>query len=196
MEVYGDLMVIRTSNMQEYFKEAISLAIKRSKSAFSQELQAYLVHLLTDFARSDKVYAGINTGEEPILVLLLERALESPPQEANRIFKQIGDSTLYLSGFFGEKTQATGVSNQYYFSMGEDAYLRLARNTHIAVYRELSHAFERLVFLLRQVSLAHKTPTSEEILGWIEQYKRSRSLELKTLLLQNGVCLGDTEPTC
>ncbi|MEI6790236.1 MAG: hypothetical protein WCK42_03535 [Myxococcaceae bacterium] len=189
-------MVILAANMQEYFREALTLAMRRSKSALSEELQAYLVYLLTDFARSEKVYAGVNTGEQPILVLLLERALESPQPEANRIFKQIGDSTLYLSGFFGEKAQATGVSNSYYFAMGGDAYLRLAQNTRLPIYHELSETFTRLVFLLRQVSLAHKTGTSEEILSWIEQYKTSKNPELQVLLAQNGVLLKDEDPTC
>ena len=189
-------MVILTTNLQEYFREAISLAIRRCSSNLSDEVQAYLIYLLTDFARSERVYSGVNAGEQPILVLLLERALESPPAEANRIFKHIGDSTLYLSGYFGEKTQATGVSNSYYFAMGEDAYGRLAENTRVPVYSELSDTFERLVFLLRQVSLAHKTATPEEILSWLEQYKQSQNPELKALLIQNGVLLKDNNPTC
>ncbi len=183
-------------NMQAYFQEALSQALSRSNSTLSQEAQAYLVHLLTDFARSDRVYAGVNRGEEPVLVLLLERALESPPAEANRIFKQIGDSTLYLSGYFGEKTQASGVSNSYYMAMGEDAYYRLAQNTRVAVYNELSNRFERLVFLLRQVSLHDRKASPEEILGWIEQYQQSKKPELQALLAINGVFLKNDDPTC
>lgn len=180
-------MLIATGNMQEYFKGALSLALERSRTDLSDEVQAYLVYLLADFARSDKVYAGVNRGEEPVLVLLLERAMEASPGEANRIFKQIGDSTLYLLGFFGEKTRAAGVSSNYYFSMGGDAYLRLANNTKQTVYHQLSDDFERLVCLLRQVSLADKTPSPEQIMAWVQEYQDSGSAELKSLLIQNGV---------
>lgn len=189
-------MVLLKKNMQEYFQKALSSAMRHSKSSFSEEIQAYLVYLLTDFARSERVYAGVNAGEEPILVLLLERALESPPTEANRIFKHIGDSTLYLSGFFGEKTQAAGVSNSYYIAMGEDAYLRLAQNTRVPIYNELSDRFERLVFLLRQVSLQDRKASSKEILSWIEQYQQSKSPELQALLAIHGVFLKNDNPTC
>ncbi len=180
--------------MQAYFKEALEIALKRSGNTLSEEVQIYLVYLLSDFARADRVYAGINPGEEPVLVLLLERALEASAGEANRIFKQIGDSTLYLSGFFGEKTQATGVSSNYYISMGEGAYQRLAQSTGQKVYHELSDAFERLVFLLRQMSLQDKKANSEQILSWIEEYQISKSPELKALLVQNGVFPQSTNP--
>lgn len=179
--------------MQEYFRNSLMTAMKRSSSTLSEEVQAYLVCLLTDFARAERVYAGVNAGEEPVLVLLLERALESPIQEANRIFKQIGDSTLYLSGFFGEKAQTSGVSSNYYISMGEGAYLRLAQNTRQSVYHELSDTFERLVFLLRQVSLQDKKASSEQILNWIEEYQNSKSPELKALLMQHGVFLRNSD---
>lgn len=189
-------MVISSQNMHGYFQEALATALRRSQSPISEDLQAYLVYLLSDFARSERVYAGVNPGEEPILVVLLERALESPQAEANRIFKHIGDSTLYLSGFFGEKTQATGVSNSYYMAMGEDAYYRLAQNTRVQVYNELSGAFERLVFLLRQISLHERKASSEEILCWIRQYQQSKNPELQALLAMNGVFLKNDDPTC
>ncbi|MEI6805420.1 MAG: hypothetical protein WCK49_02810 [Myxococcaceae bacterium] len=185
-----------TQNMQGYFQEALGEALRRSKSSISEEVHVYLIYLLTDFARSERVYAGVNPGEEPILVLLLERALESPPAEANRIFKHIGDSTLYLSGFFGERTQTSRVNHSYYMAMGENAYFRLAQNTRVPVYHELSGAFERLVFLLRQVSLHDRKPSPEEILSWIEQYQQSKSPELQTLLAINGVFLKNDDPTC
>lgn len=189
-------MVLLAQNMQEYFSEALSMALGRSKSDLSQEVQAYLVYLLADYARSERVYAGVNAGEEPILVLLLERALESPPAEANRIFKHIGDSTLYLTGFFGEKTQAQGLNSNYYMSIGGDAYGRLAQNTRLPVYEELSGAFRRLVYLLRQVSLHERKASPEEILSWIEQYQQSKSPELQALLALNGVFLKNHDPTC
>ena len=72
-------MVVLAQNLQGYFQEALSTALQRSKSNLSEDVQAYLVYLLSDFARSERVYAGVNPGEEPILVLLLERARESPP---------------------------------------------------------------------------------------------------------------------
>src|SRR3989338_8022637 len=135
-------MLTLSTNMQEYFKEGLSSVIRNFSHDFSDELQSYLVCLLCEFARTERVYAGINFGEEPILVLLWERALESPLPEANRIFKQIGDSILYLSGYFGEKTQASGVSNNYYVALGGQAYSQLAQNTQVAIYEELSKTFE------------------------------------------------------
>lgn len=189
-------MLVLTQNMQGYFQEALTTALRRCQSSVSEEVQAYLIYLLSDFARSERVYAGVNPGEEPILVLLLERALDAAPAEANRIFKHIGDSTLYLSGFFGERAQTAGVSSSYYMAMGEDAYSRLAQNTRIPVYHELSEAFKRLVFLLRQVSLHDRKASSEEILGWIEQYQQSKSPELQALLAINGVFLKNDDPTC
>ena len=81
-------------------------------------------------------------------------------------------------------------------AMGEDAYYRLAQNTHVQVYHELSSRFERLVFLLRQVSLHDRTASPAEILSWIEQYQQSKSPELQALLALNGVLLKNDDPTC
>ncbi|MBL4819105.1 MAG: hypothetical protein JKY15_07775 [Deltaproteobacteria bacterium] len=184
-------MLITSGNMAEYFREALSNALKSSPANLSDEVQAYLISLLADFTRSENVYAGVNRGEEPILVVLLERAMRSEQPEANRIFRQIGDSTLYLLGFFGEKSKASGVSSGYYISMGEGAYNSLAKNTNQPVYYELSDAFEQLVYLIRQISMQEQKANSSQVLSWIEEYQKSKHPELRALLIQNGVFLDE-----
>ncbi|MDA0713077.1 MAG: hypothetical protein O2897_03715 [bacterium] len=195
-------MLVSANNMHEYFREALGMALKKSAVQVTENAQAYLVYLLSDFTRSEKVYAGIDPGDKPSLALLLLRAQEAEPDEALRIFKHMGDSALYLLGFFNEAVHSQIVGPSYYIGMGEQAYSSAASLTRVTrdhplaagtIYSELSYRFADLVTLLNIISLYGKHQASKEkltsaqLLELMERYKRTKSPELLDLLTKNGV---------
>src|SRR5689334_2502658 len=108
--------------VREYFRDALQAAIKKNAVKLSDTAQVYLVNLLVEFMRAENVYAGTDKGERPVLADLFCRAQEAEPQEAVRIYKHMGDQSLYLTGFFTEAVD----SIDYYVSMGGSAYSAVA----------------------------------------------------------------------
>ena len=193
-------MIFRES-LQEYFREALTDALSRRSALLSHEVQAYVVRMLLDFSRSEHAFSGIDQGEEPTFAILLARALESEPQEALKLYKQVGDLTLYQLGFFKEFSSQKLPSESYYFSIGETAYYsasHLARplglNSAI-IYGELAERFIDLVDVFNEMSVHGERsqdkgaiPT-ERMLKLIELYKRTNSPQIRDILVRQGVNL-------
>lgn len=159
-------MLVTASSMQAYFREALEVAIRTSKIQMTESAQAYLVHLLNEFSRSEVAFAGTDYGEKFNMAQLLERALGAQDSEAQRIFRHLGDTSLYLLGFFQESTLQRIVSQSYYRDMGSQAYLHassLARTHTVhtaALFYEMSERFNDMVIIIENIARYNKN--SEE----------------------------------
>lgn len=189
-------MLISASNIQVFFRESLSRAQKITGVQMTEHAEAYLVHLLTDFMRSERVFAGIDAGEKVALATLMSRAQESDKEEALRIFKHLGDSSLYFISFFEESKERQHVGTPYYLAMGESAYqsvsslLRDSSATTAALYGELADQFSEFVSVLKAVSqdqMGSSSPSSEQILGMLERYQSSQDPQLLAQLRGHGV---------
>lgn len=193
-------MLVAASSMEEFFQKVVGSALERTGVRLSAQAEAYVVKLLSDFSRAEKVYAETERGEQPALALMLSRAQEVAPEQAVRIYKHMGDSSLYLSGLFSESVEQRLVSVDYYVSMGETAYskvaglMRATAATVSALFDELSDRFAELVELLNTVSLvaledgAPEVP-HEKVFDLMERYRRTGRPELLRALAQYGVVL-------
>jgi hypothetical protein len=186
------------ANMREYFRETLQRTLQQRRLALTDTAQAYLVNLLTEFARSENVFAGTERGEQFGFVDLLQRAQESQPTEALRIYKHMGDSSLYLTGFFAESVERRAVPVDYYVSMGGSAYDAVARlmrptaATSSALFSELSARFEDLVELLCAMSLqGERTRKLDDarVLGLVDRYRRTGRREVLEALKAQGIVL-------
>ena len=186
------------ANMREYFRETLQQSLKESGTSLSETAQVYIVNLLAEFARSENVFAGTDRGERPVLVELMARAQESEPVEALRIYKHMGDSSLYLTGFFKDSMTDQAVSVDYYVSMGGTAYDAVARlmrptaATSSALFAELANRFADLVELLCAMSLhgeRSRKLDDASVLGLVDRYRRTGSREILGALKKQGVVL-------
>ncbi|MDP2342504.1 MAG: hypothetical protein Q8O67_16225 [Deltaproteobacteria bacterium] len=186
------------ANMREYFRESLQRSLKESGTQLTETAQVYIVNLLAEFARTENVYAGTDRGERPVLVELMARAQESDPVEALRIYKHMGDSSLYLTGFFKDSMNDAAVSVDYYVSMGGTAYDAVARlmrptaATSSALFSELACRFPDLVELLCAMSLHGERSRKLDdgaVLGLVDRYRRTGSREVLSALKSQGVVL-------
>jgi hypothetical protein len=203
-------MLVTASSMREYFREAVVTARQRKGLALTEQAEAYLVHLLCEFSRTENVYAGTDPGERPTMATLLSRAQEAQPTEALRIYKHMGDSSLYLTGFFTDAMQGALVNVNYYVSMGESAYasvaglMRPTAASSSALFHELSDHFSALVELLSAVSVHGETDkkraaqlSDKRVLELLERYRKTgrrdllEALEVLGVVLRPGVKDGD-----
>lgn len=193
--------MILTESLNAYFQEALTQALDRTSTPLTFGVRAYVVKMLGEFSRTEHAFSGVDRGDQPTYAFLLARALESTPQEALRLYKQVGDSTLYHLGFFKEFTSQKVVNESYYFSVGERAYAsasQISGSEHPTgrVYTELSHRFFELVLVFNEMSVhgdrnreAGGIPT-ERLLMLIEHYRRTQSPQIAEVLRRQGVNLG------
>jgi hypothetical protein len=180
-----------SGSMREFFRDALGSALKKSSVSLSDTAQVYLVNLLVEFMRSENVFAGTDKGSGPVLADLFSRAQEADAAEAVRIYKHMGDSSLYLTGFFTEGVDSV----DYYVSMGGSAYsavaglMRPTAATSSALFAELSDRFPVLVDLLMAMSLGAAPPTDGRVLSLVERYERTGDPKVLDALKAQGIVL-------
>ncbi len=180
------------ASSREYFRDALTSAMKKTSVRVSETAQVYLVNLLVEFIRSENVYAGTDPGERPVLADLFSRAQDAEAGEAVRIYKHMGDQSLYLTGFFSEAVNSV----EYYVSMGGSAYasvaglMRPTAASSSALFAELSDRFRELVELLTAMSLGEPVD-DKRVLGLVDRYERTGETQVLDALRAQGI--DDTE---
>ena len=109
----------RRESAVEYFKELVDGALSHQGLA-TQELTAYyVVQLLASFLQR-----GIAQGQEDAtpLAVRLARALDSGGVRQRASLKEIGDVSLFVSGFFSDSLNRKLVDVDYYVAIGGSAY--------------------------------------------------------------------------
>ncbi len=134
------------ASVQAFFHEVVSEAIERRAVRASEDAEYYLVMLLGEFLRQP-------ISDEPLSLKLAT----TEPAERVKALKEVGDTSLYLSGFFSESLRRKVVRADFYMSLGRAAYHELADRLAAsrgarAVYHELSDGFPGFVEVLAEVS--------------------------------------------
>ncbi len=136
--------VTLSGSISSFFQEIVSDSLAREGLSASESTECYLVGLLGEFA-----HTTIPSGP------LSLRLAESEGGDRVTALKEVGDTTLYVTGFFADSLERTTVSPDYYISLGESAYRelsnRLASSSVAEVYDELAGKFPRFVDVLAHV---------------------------------------------
>jgi hypothetical protein len=139
--------VTLASSVDEFFHEAVTQALTAVDLDASEPAGWYLVGLLGEFTRA-------RLTDEPLGMKLA--APGDDPGERVRTLKHVGDTSLYVAGFFADSLNRSLVDVDYYVGLGQNAYAQLARQLgsgkSIAdVYSELAAKFPRFVDVLNAV---------------------------------------------
>ncbi len=190
-------MLVASASMRDYFRETLTLAMRKRSVRLSETAQAYVVNLCAELSRAENLFAGTEHGERPALVDLLARAQDAEPHEALRIYKHMGDSSLVLTGFFRESVEDT-VGVEYYVSMGGGAYANVAglmrptAASSSALFAELSDRFRELVELLIAMSMQGdqtKGLDDVRVLELVERFERTGDPRALEALKATGIVL-------
>ena len=183
---------------EEYFHEKISAAIKRLNLTMNEDIEFYLVHLLCDFIDPTKINATLGDNQDVMdlpLALMLKKAMESPPNAKMRIFKTLGDTSLYFSGFFQDYFNRKSFDIGYYITLGTIGYQNVAtlmrdhhREDHFfELYQELADTFEILVDVIAEVSTEASPVTASNLLSIYDRWTKCNSNRLYRLLNKYGI---------
>jgi hypothetical protein len=171
----------------EYFREQVSAALARQHLRAGDLTTYYLVNLLCRFVRPQ----GLAAQEDEVpLALRLARALESGGVEQRERLRQLGDFSLFVSGFFSDSLQRRAVDVDYYVSMGEYAYGSLSRrdaDTLAQVFKELARKFVGFMDVLADVSEQTAMSSSGDVLRLYEKWLRTGSQRTGQQLIDRGI---------
>jgi hypothetical protein len=179
--------VFRRESAVEYFKDLVDGALTHQGLA-AQELTAfYVVQLLTSFLQQP--VAGAADEGKP-LAMRLAQALESGGPDQRASLRQIGDVSLFISGFFSDSLQRKLVDIDYYVSIGGCAYNALSRvetDSFSTVFAELGEKFVGFVDVLSEVSERTSCSSNADLLRLYEKWLKTGSARSGQLLAERGV---------
>jgi hypothetical protein len=185
----------------EFFRERVSDVLAQRRLHVQPETEFYLVDVLARFLESERLHVEQPDGsarEEPLAVILL-RALESTGEARFRELRRLGDTALFVSGFFGDSLARSAVDVDYYIAMGGQAYAAVGEGERgralAALYAELSDRFALFVDCYAEIAELSDLRSNRGLVRLYERYLRTRSERVAKLLRERGVALlGEPGP--
>jgi hypothetical protein len=176
--------VVRRESASEYFKELVEGALAHQRIAAGELTSFYVVNLLTGFLQRPA------EDDETPLAFRLADALDAAGMRQRASLKQIGDFSLFVSGFFADSLNRKHVDVDYYVSIGGTAYTALSRHetdTFSPVFAELADNFVRFVDVLSEVSERASLGSNVDLLRLYERWLKTGSRRSGQLLAERGV---------
>ena len=175
--------MVRAESAVEYFRELVESALANQKIVAGELTSFYVVQLLAGFLER-------RAADDEPLSLQLVRALESGGAQQRAGLKQVGDVSLFISGFFSDSLQRKLVDVDYYVNIGGSAYNALSRyegDTFSPVFAELAERFVDFVDVLTEVSERSSFSSNTDLLRLYERWLRTGSTRSGQLLVERGV---------
>lgn len=179
--------VIHTGTATEYFKELVDAALERQRVTAGELTSYYVVNLLAEFVRRSVTTSG--PLDEP-LAFRLARALESAGETQRAELRTLGDTSLFVSGFFSDSLNRRAVDVDYYIALGGYAYGSLGRSGAVRfaeVFAELASKFVAFVDVLSEVSERSALASNSDLLRLYERWLRTGSARDGERLVGRGI---------
>jgi hypothetical protein len=180
--------VLPHASVDGFFYEVLTEALDEARIDATEPAGWYLVSLMGDFTRA-------RLPDEP-LAMKLAQARAAEPGDRVKGLKEVGDTSLYVAGFFTESLSRKLVDADYYIGLGRGAYAELAGHlggTLTEVYRELAAKFPAFVEVLgtvrRKVDFA-----GCDVVKLYQHWLQSRDAWIEKKLRALGVMV-DAAPT-
>ncbi len=187
-----EILVGKTA--QEWFREMVTDALSHRRLKIQEVTEFYLVNLLAGFLEKERLFVEDADGTvraEPLALILL-RALHSDRRARVRELRRLGDTALFVSGFFGDSLARSLVDVDYYIAMGERAYGTLAdseRGPGAEPFGELSDRFGDFVDLFAEIAELSNLRSNRGLVRLYERFLATRSARAAELLRARGVAL-------
>jgi hypothetical protein len=150
----GEKKIILSTNLKGFFYDGLSELNKKSLCPVPESIIFYSSDVLDKFALSEDFFeTSEGKVREKILGVKLLAATQNTREEQKRIYKEVGDMSLLICGYFSESVNKKIVDTQYYSQLGKMAYSHL--NTVTPKFLDIPHfygmvatCFESLTTLL------------------------------------------------
>jgi hypothetical protein len=132
--------------LRSYFNKLINESLKADNLELNTTLIDYIIDMLVTFTNHESL--GPSGEGMPVLAWYYKDAVNLKGQMRFNAFRRLGDTALFLTGFFSNYVNATGGLG-YYIDMGCGAYDQASTTLGMhAIMHELSRKFTSLVSML------------------------------------------------
>jgi hypothetical protein len=170
------------ASVDGFFYEVLNDALEAKHLEVTEPAGWYLVGLLGEFTRA-------RLPDEPLAVKLAQSQVAGTGERIKTL-KEVGDTSLYVAGFFAESLSRKLVDADYYIGLGRGAYAelagRLGSHSITEVYRELAENFPAFVEVLGEVK-RRVDFAGADITRLYEQWVRTRDAWIEKKLRALGV---------
>lgn len=195
MAAVENTAIIPGNRCAEYFKEMVVSSIRNQHTDVSDTVEFYLVNLLSECLKAERVFHGGDIENEEPLTQKLNKALNADAYEKIRRFKDLGDFTLFISGFFSDSLNRKLVDVDFYGVVGSVAYSNLAaimknkKNGEVfsSLYGELAEKFFPITDVLCEVSQKTSLGKKENLLRIYEKWVKTDSKRDAGRLINEGI---------
>lgn len=178
----------------DFFSEVVRDAMTQRKVKTTPLAETYLVHMLEHFVSVDNLFdddQNEKTKSQTPLAEMFLKALASPVHMRVELLKKLGDTSLYISGFFGDSLARKVVDIDYYADMGGTAYQNLStvvkEESSRLIYSELSSKFLDFVEILTFISTKTLVQSNQNLLRLYDRYVTTGSKLAREQLLEQGL---------
>ncbi|NJL25925.1 MAG: hypothetical protein HC902_12655 [Calothrix sp. SM1_5_4] len=183
-----------------FFDDRVDEAMRRLKFRPLSLSRRYLVDLLQRYIFSSNLFPPDDeTGRsrrQTLAELYLKAQNTTGPQRLD-LLKRLGDSSLYISGFFGDSLSRKVVDIDYYVDMGGVAYGALSSSAQdedlSQVYGEFSTRFAEFVDVLTYISQESLVQTNGDLLRLYDRYMATGSRLAGEQLVKTGLLNADLQ---
>ena len=177
----------------EFFRELLSDALSQRRARVQEVTEFYLVNLLAGFLEKERLFVEQPDGtvtSEPLALILL-RALAADRRARAAQLRRLGDTALFVSGFFGDSLARSLVDVGYYIAMGERAYGALAESARGEgePFGELAGRFAEFVDLFAEIAELSDLRSNRGLVRLYERFLVTRSERVAQRLRDRGVAL-------
>jgi hypothetical protein len=189
----GNLRITTHKNTAEYFKELVDRAMDHQEIHTDETVAFYIVNLLSEHVKSDVSFPE-GSNDEP-LIMMLNHALNSDYSERIKRFKQVGDFSLFISGFFSDSLKRKLIDIDYYIAIGSIAYNNLSGimreqrsgGLFYSLFHELTERFKDFTDVIAEVSDMSSVSTNSDLLRIYERWIKTGSCRDASMLRDKGV---------
>ena len=176
-------------NPSDYFESIISEALDKRELQSPPLVKSYLVKLL------ELNVATENMTIQSTFAEMLLRAQNAEKHLRHQMLRKLGDTSLYISGFFGDSLNRKIIDIDYYAEIGGMAYVSLANESNneekAVIFGEFGERFLDYVDVLTYVSQSAEVQSNQNLLRIYERYIVTGSELAKDQLLEKGLLTTD-----
>jgi hypothetical protein len=196
-QVNRSAALIPVPDLRVYFHQALQEAAQTQRISTDQEILAYLTHLLTDYARSERVFDQTAEGmvRRPLFDIYRQASEAESKGERELALQRLGDLALFVSGILPHSLARSLVDVDYYIAMGASAYGCLSDSSGAgarvralrSVFAQLSGRFSEFVDLLGETMEQGQTGRTPDLMRLHELWIKTGSRRLGRKLVEYGV---------
>lgn len=183
-----------TVSTKEFFSESLETAFKHFHFSPHPLSRTYLIDLLERYMLSHNFFdvdQGTGRYKQSTLAETFLKAQQATPAVRMDLLKKLGDTSLYVSGFFGDSLNRKLVDIDYYVEMGGVAYNTLSKQTSDETMSEVfdcfANRFVEFVDVLTYMSQKTQVQTDKDLLRLYDRYLATGSKLAEEQLLEKGV---------